>query len=173
MIKDPFPETAGIPWSRVMPEILRAAFGTDYLEKLPLLFARGEGYQEIRAKFWELVTDTLIGGFFAPYHAWCQKHGKQFIGHVKGEEHLLFQLPMVGSRHRIFRHLSMPGIDALERYPALDFFRAKPPRPPANSATAAAWSSVSAAPAGEHRPKTLNATCSGSAATASPTSFFT
>ncbi|HRI80966.1 MAG TPA: hypothetical protein PLF88_00865 [Opitutaceae bacterium] len=122
MIKDPFPETAGIPWSRVMPEKLRAAFGAGYLEKLPLLFARGEGYQEIRATFWELVTDTLIGGFFAPYHAWCLRHGKQFIGHVKGEEHPLFQLPMVGSCHRIFRHLSMPGIDALERYPSLDFF---------------------------------------------------
>jgi hypothetical protein len=35
-----------------------------------------------------------------------RKHGKQFIGHVKGEEHPLFQLPMVGSCHRIFRHLS-------------------------------------------------------------------
>jgi hypothetical protein len=31
MIKDPFPETAGIPWSRIMPEKLRAAFGADYL----------------------------------------------------------------------------------------------------------------------------------------------
>ncbi|MCW5550007.1 MAG: hypothetical protein KIT44_13675 [Opitutaceae bacterium] len=122
MIKDPFPETAGIPWSRIMPEKLRATFGDGYLKVLPLLFARGEGYQEIRARFWELVTDTLIGGFFAPYHAWCEKHGKQFIGHVKGEEHPLFQLPMVGSCHRIFRHLSMPGIDALERYPSLDFF---------------------------------------------------
>ncbi len=122
MIKDPFPETAGIPWSRIMPEKLHAAFGAGYLEKLPLLFARGEGYGKLRAKFWELVTDTLIGGFFAPYHAWCQKHGKQFIGHVKGEEHPLFQLPMVGSCHRVFRHLSMPGIDALERYPSLDFF---------------------------------------------------
>jgi hypothetical protein len=122
MIKDPFPEVAGIPWSRIMPEKLRAAFGADYAAKLPLLFARGEGCREARATFWELVTDVLTDGFFAPYHAWCLAHGKQFIGHVKGEEHPLFQLPMVGSCHRIFRHLSIPGIDALERYPSLDFF---------------------------------------------------
>ncbi len=122
MIKDPFPETAGVPWSRIMPDKLRATFGNHYLEKLPLLFARGEGYQEVRVKFWELVTDTLIAGFFAPYQTWCTRHGKQFIGHVKGEEHPLFQLPMVGSCHQVFRHLSMPGIDALERYPSLDFF---------------------------------------------------
>ncbi|MCF7687756.1 MAG: hypothetical protein K9N01_05580 [Cephaloticoccus sp.] len=122
MIKDPFPAQAGIPWSRIMPEKLQAAFGNDYLAILPLLFARGAGCAAIRIKFWELVTDTLIGGFFAPYHAWCQQHGKQFIGHVKGEEHPLFQLPMVGSCHRTFRHFSMPGIDALERFPSLDFF---------------------------------------------------
>lgn len=122
MIKDPFPEQAGIAWSRIMPEKLREKFGANYLEKIPLLFARGEGYQEARITYWELVSDVLIGGFFAPYLAWCEGQGKQFIGHVKGEEHPLFQLPMVGSCHRIFRKLSMPGIDALERYPLLDYF---------------------------------------------------
>ncbi len=122
MIKDPFPDHAGIPWSRVMPGKLKEKFGADYAAKLPLLFARGEGSREMRAAFWELVTDVLTDGFFAPYLAWCQRQGKQFIGHVKGEEHPLFQLPMVGSCHRIFRHFSMPGIDALERYPSLDFF---------------------------------------------------
>lgn len=122
IIKDPFPITAGIPWSPVMPARLQERFGANYLEKLPLLFARGPGYQEVRATYWELVTDVLIDGFFAPYLAWCEKNGKQFIGHVKGEEHPLFQLPMVGSLHRIFRHLSIPGIDSLERYPSLDFY---------------------------------------------------
>jgi len=122
MIKDPFPETAGVPWSPVMPARLQALWGAAWRDKLPLLFAAGPGAGEARIAFWENVTDALIAGFFAPYQAWCERHGKQFIGHVKGEEHPLFQLPMVGSCHRIFRHLSMPGIDALERYPSLDFF---------------------------------------------------
>ena len=122
IIKDPFPVVAGIPWSPVMPARMAEKFGANYAEKLPLLFTRGPGYQEVRATYWELVTDVLIDGFFAPYLAWCEKNGKQFIGHVKGEEHPLFQLPMVGSLHRIFRHLSIPGIDSLERYPALDFY---------------------------------------------------
>jgi hypothetical protein len=122
MVKDPFPETAGVPWSPVMSARLQSLWGDAWHEKLPLLFAAGEGAHEARIAFWENVTDAIIAGFFAPYHAWCQKHRKLFIGHVKGEEHPLFQLPMVGSCHRIFRHLSMPGIDALERYPSLDFF---------------------------------------------------
>lgn len=122
ILKDPFPDVAGIPWTASMPKRLRAALGPDFAALLPLVFARGDGYQEVRVKYWEAVTDALIDGFFAPYLAWCRRHGKQFIGHVKGEEHPLFQLPMVGSCHRIFRHLSIPGIDALERYPALDYY---------------------------------------------------
>jgi hypothetical protein len=122
IIKDPFPVVAGIPWSPVMPARLLEKFGAGYAEKLPLLFTREPGYQDVRITYWELVSDVLIDGFFAPYLAWCRKNGKQFIGHVKGEEHPLFQLPMVGSLHRIFRHLSIPGIDSLERYPALDFY---------------------------------------------------
>jgi hypothetical protein len=122
IIKDPFPDQAGVPWSPVMPARMKEKLGADFAAKLPLLFARGDGYQEVRATYWELVSDVLIDGFFAPYLAWCKRNGKQFIGHVKGEEHPLFQLPMVGSLHRIFRHLSIPGIDSLERYPALDFY---------------------------------------------------
>ena len=122
IIKDPFPVVAGIPWTPAMPARLKEKLGANWAEKLPLLFTRGPGYEEVRVAYWELVTDVLIDGFFAPYLAWCEKHGKQFIGHVKGEEHPLFQLPMVGSLHRIFRHLSIPGIDSLERYPALDYY---------------------------------------------------
>jgi hypothetical protein len=42
--------------------------------------------------------------------------------HVKGEEHPLFQVPMVGSNHQVLRNVSLPGIDALERDPSNNFF---------------------------------------------------
>jgi len=121
-IKGPMPDKAGAPWSPRMAAALEKKFGPDYASQLPLVFARGEGYREFRIAYWELVTDLIGEGFFAPYLAWCRKYGKQFIGHVKGEEHPLFQLPMVGSCQRIYRQLSMPGIDSLERFPALDFY---------------------------------------------------
>jgi len=108
-IKGPVPEVAGAPWSPCMAAALRKRFGPDYARLLPLIFARGEGCGEFRIAYWELVTDLVAEGFFDPYLDWCRRHGKQFVGHVKGEEHPLFQLPMVGSCHRIYRHLSMPG----------------------------------------------------------------
>lgn len=122
MVKGPHPEVAGVSWSRSFPALLTARYGADYLSKLPLLFARGEGYREVRAQFWEFVCDRFIDAYLKPYHAWCKKHGKWFVGHIKGEESPLFQVPMIGSNHRILRHATMPGIDALERYPINNFF---------------------------------------------------
>jgi len=121
-IKGPIPETSGAPWSPCLQAALQSRYGADYVRKLPLIFTRGEGYREFRVDYWELVTDLFGEGFLAPYLAWCRAQGKQFIGHVKGEEHPLFQLPMVGSCHRIYRLFSMPGIDSLERFPAIDFY---------------------------------------------------
>jgi hypothetical protein len=69
-----------------------------------------------------LCTDIFRESFIAPLDAWCRSHGKRFAAHVKGEEHPLFQVPMVGSLHRVFRGLGLPGIDALERFPSGEFF---------------------------------------------------
>ncbi|MCP5529423.1 MAG: hypothetical protein H7A44_03195 [Opitutaceae bacterium] len=122
MVKGPWPEVAGVSWSRSFPALLTERHGEDYLTKLPLLFARGEGYREVRVQFWEFVCDRFIDAYLKPYHAWCQQHGKWFVGHIKGEETPLFQVPTIGSNHRILRHATMPGIDALERYPLNNFF---------------------------------------------------
>lgn len=121
-IKPPMPDPAGAPWSPVLAAKLRARFGADFARLLPLIFAQGEGAAEFRVQYWELVTDLFAAGFLAPYRAWCEAHGKKFLGHIKGEEHPLFQLPMGGSFHRLYRQFSAPGIDSLERYPSLDFY---------------------------------------------------
>jgi hypothetical protein len=59
----------------------------------------------------------------------------------------------------------MPGIDALERYPSLDFYPApgRSRRPPVRPRPLP-WSSASAAPAGAPRRRISSAICSGSAA---------
>ena len=75
-----------------------------------------------RVQFWESLTDRFCAAFIAPLNEWCRQHGKRFTAHVKGEEHPLFQVPMVGSCQPVFRHLGLPGIDALEREPSGHFF---------------------------------------------------
>lgn len=120
--REPLPAHAAAPWSRRMLPRLRARFGADVAQKLPLLFFRGEGHAEFRVAFWEFVTDQFGEGFFDPYRAWCERRGKRLVGHLKGEESPLFQLPMGGSFQRLYRHLSFPGIDSLERFPANHFY---------------------------------------------------
>jgi hypothetical protein len=115
-------QTGAIPWSPRLSEIYRQRHGDDLLPIAHLLFTPGDGYQQTRVRFWELLTDLFCESFIAPINQWCTARGKRFAAHVKGEEHPLFQVPMVGSCHQVFQHLSLPGIDALERYPSGHFF---------------------------------------------------
>ncbi|WP_046214237.1 hypothetical protein [Paenibacillus wulumuqiensis] len=78
--------------------------------------------QELRIRYWELLTDALIEGFYRPIAEWCARHGKLFTGHLKGEENPFFQLPHSGSCFSVLQGLTLPGIDALERYPGNDFY---------------------------------------------------
>ncbi len=115
---EPMPKHGGVPWS----EHLASALGAGALEKLPLLFFDAPGAAEFRVHYYQTMTDVLERNFFRPYRAWCDKYGKYFTAHIKGEEHPCFQLPLVGSNTRIQRSLSMPGLDALERFPGNHFF---------------------------------------------------
>ena len=111
-----------IPWTPRLPELFRQRHGVDLLPLVPLIFFPGPGAAEVRVKFWELLTDIFNESFTAPINAWCSRYGKLFTAHVKGEEHPLFQVPTCGSCHQFFRHLTLPAIDALERFPANNFY---------------------------------------------------
>jgi len=111
-----------IPWTAKLPERFRTRYGEALPPLIPQLFFPGNEAAEVRVKFWELLTDILNESFTAPINDWCARHGKLFTAHLKGEEHPLFQVPTSGSGHQFFRRLSLPAIDALERYPANNFY---------------------------------------------------
>ncbi len=119
---DALSRCGAIPWTAELPEIYQRRYGDPIASILPLIFFPGEGSGAARVRFWELLTDLFVDSFISPIDQWCAKNGKRFTAHIKGEEHPLFQVPMVGSCNRIFRHLSLPGIDALERFPSNDYF---------------------------------------------------
>lgn len=146
---DSLSKHGAIPWTPRLPELFRARFGEDLLSLISDVFFNSDGRarhsvrasldcsktsgglrwaedcpprQITRVRFWELLTDVFNESFTAPINDWCQCHGKLFTAHVKGEEHPLFQVPTNGSCHQFFRNLTLPGIDALERYPSNNFF---------------------------------------------------
>lgn len=119
---DHISEYGAIPWTPGLSDAYREKYGENLNAVLPLIVFGGEGRRETRIRFWELLTDLFCQSFISPMNEWCRRHGKRFTAHIKGEEHPLFQAPMVGSCHQVFQHLALPGIDALERYPSGHFF---------------------------------------------------
>jgi hypothetical protein len=119
---DRLPPDGAIPWTDALPGLYHQRTGREVMADLPLVIARSEGCEEARVRFWEFMTDLLCEGFFAPYYEWCDRHGKLFAGHLKGDEHPLFQVMMNGSCHRSFQHMHLPGVDPLERLPINHYF---------------------------------------------------
>lgn len=121
---DRIPPEGAISWSPRLPEIYRQNVGRDIRDDLPAIFfpTPDGSHEEVRVRFWEFMTDRLCEGFFEPYHAWCRREGKLFAGHLKGDEHPLFQVMMSGSCHQALRHFDLPGIDPLERFPTFDYY---------------------------------------------------
>lgn len=119
---DRLPRDGAIPWTPDLPRLYAERYGEDLLSLAPALFFPRDESARVRVQFWELLTDRFCAAFLDPLNEWCRNHGKRFTAHIKGEEHPEFQVPMIGSCHRAFQHLTLPGIDALERYPANHFY---------------------------------------------------
>lgn len=112
----------GVPWCMDMEERYRAAYGEELGEKLPLLFEEGEGCELVRERYWELLSKILRENFYAPIHRWCEENGKRYTAHLKGEENIFFNLSYDGSPYEILQEISVPAVDALERYPGNHYY---------------------------------------------------
>jgi hypothetical protein len=112
-----------VSWSPELPALYRQRYGDDLLPRLPQLFhPEGDDWRQTRVRFRELCADRFAEAYFAPLRAWCDRYGKVFSGHLKGEETPFFQIPFAGTGMGVYRAFSRPGIDALERYPGNSFF---------------------------------------------------
>ena len=56
------------------------------------------------------------------------ENGKKFTAHLKGEENPFFQIGYSGSCLQVLKNVSVPGIDALERYPGNKYYPCIPSR---------------------------------------------
>lgn len=115
-------KTGAISWDDSLPQRYEAKFGQELLTKLPLLFTEGAGFEQVRAQYWELLTDLLVESFYKPIKDWCAAHGKKFTAHLKGEEHPYFQVSYSGSCFQVLQSVETPAVDALERFPGNHFY---------------------------------------------------
>ncbi|HEY5585741.1 MAG TPA: hypothetical protein VIK78_14795 [Ruminiclostridium sp.] len=110
------------PWINRIGELYKDRYNEQINSSLPLLFIEGEGYEEFRIRFWEMLSDAIIDGFYRPINDWCIENGKKYTAHLKAEENPFFQIKYTGSCLRVLKSINLPAIDTLERYPGNNYF---------------------------------------------------
>ena len=87
----------GIPWSLILPDEYKRAYGEDLLNVLPQLFMAVGDYKRTRVKFWKLVTELFSKNFMKKIFDFCDARGLKLTGHLVLEENLLCQLTTNGA----------------------------------------------------------------------------
>ncbi|MBR5508108.1 MAG: hypothetical protein IKV88_08685 [Clostridia bacterium] len=105
----------GIPWSFILPDEYKKAYGEDLLCVLPQLFMEIGNYKETRVKFWKLITDLFSKNFMKKLYEWCASHDFKLTGHLVLEEDLYVQLIANGACMPHYEYFSIPGMDWLGR----------------------------------------------------------
>lgn len=112
----------GIPWCEEAEVRYWDLYQEDITEKWQLLFVEGDGYEQVRYRYWQILTNILAESFYAPINQWCENHGKRYTAHLKGEESIFFQVSCSGSVYGQLRHVAVPAVDALERFPGNHYY---------------------------------------------------
>lgn len=106
----------GIPWSLILPDEYKNAYGDDLAPHLPELFLDVGEYRTTRVRFWRLITELFSKNFMKQIYDWCLAHGFRFTGHLVSEESLLSQLVTNGACMPHYEYMSIPGMDWLGRH---------------------------------------------------------
>jgi len=104
-----------VPWSRDLPEYFKKLNGYDLLDKLPLLYFKGEGYHKVRHDFWKTVTLKFVESYTKIYAKRCEEYGLKLTGHMLCEDNLDIQIRRVGAAMPHYEYMQIPGIDHLGR----------------------------------------------------------
>jgi len=118
--------TDRIPWTPALPEEFRRRKGYDLLPYLPVLFGDAaipaearpalspEQAARVRYDFGDVWTQLHADAFYGRMREWCREHGLLLVGHVGGEDDLIYHATRgFGHFFRIMRHLDVPGVDAI------------------------------------------------------------
>lgn len=103
----------GIPWSDVLCEEYKKAYGDELLNHLPELFENKGDYKDTRVKFYKLITDLFSRNFMKQIYDWCTERGLSLTGHLVQEETFMIQTTSSGSVMPHYEYFTIPGMDCL------------------------------------------------------------
>ncbi len=106
----------GIPWSFILPEEYKKAYGEELIPHLPELFLDEGSYKDTRIKFYKLITELFSKNYQKQIYDWCDAHGFKYTGHMVLEESLHVQLVSNGACMPHYEYMHIPGMDWLGRH---------------------------------------------------------
>lgn len=105
----------GMPWSLLLPDAYREAYGEDLLPLLPALFFPEGNWERTRVRFWQVVRDLFAENFIKQVQDWCRENGVRLTGHMVLEETMRSQLVSNGAVMPMYEYMDIPGMDWLGR----------------------------------------------------------
>lgn len=105
----------GIPWSDVLPEEYKKAYGDDLLSHLDELFENKGDYKTTRIRFYKLITDLFSKNYMKQIYDWCTERGLSLTGHLSQEETFETQITSNGAVMPHYEYFTIPGMDCLGR----------------------------------------------------------
>ena len=106
----------GIPWSFIIPDEYKKAYGENILDKLIELFKPVGDYKNTRIKYFKLITELFSKNFVKQIYDWCNGHGFKLTGHLVLEETFYSQIVSNGACMPHYEYFSIPGMDWLRRH---------------------------------------------------------
>lgn len=110
------PSFPGVPYTEGIFEQFTRLKGYDPRPRLLGLFEDGgEEERRFRADYWDVWSRLYGDNFFGLQADWCAREGIESLTHLCGEENMPELVALNGDFFRCFRHVQIPGVDAIWR----------------------------------------------------------
>ena len=106
----------GVPWYDDIVKDYNQKYGEDINSRLIELFAPEGQSKEIKAQYWQLITERLKVCYFDQIQEWCNQNNKLFMAELKGDKTPFLQVSYHGSAVQALKDVNIPGVSGFGRY---------------------------------------------------------
>lgn len=105
----------GNPYSDILPDEFRKAYGYEVYDVLPAIFFDYPGCDKHRYDYYYLLHKLFTNNFIKPIYEWCVENGVELTGHAVEETSLTTQMWCCGGVMPFYEYETIPGVDYLAR----------------------------------------------------------
>lgn len=105
----------GTPYTPMIAKYFDEVYGEDILDRLGLLFAEKDGYEDFRYKYWSGMRSLFLKNFAQKLYNFCEENNMALTGHYVEETSIGYQMMCCAGAMPYYMYEHIPGIDWLGR----------------------------------------------------------